>query len=51
MYSLDCPYFKKYFKTVNELINYIIESGMDPDYEITFNDDGIGELAIDYMPF
>ena len=47
MYSLDCPYFEKYFKTVNELISYIIESGMDPNYEITWNDDGIGELAIE----
>ena len=51
MYSLDCPYFEKYFKTVNELISYIIESGMDPNYEITWEDDGIGELAIDYISF
>ncbi len=51
MYSLDCPYFEKYFKTVNELISYIIEYGMDPNYEITKNDDGIGELAIDYISF
>lgn len=51
MYSLDCPYFEKYFKTVNELISYVIESGMDPNYEITKNDDGIGELAIDYISF
>jgi hypothetical protein len=24
---------------------------MDPNYEITKNDDGIGELAIDYISF
>jgi len=49
MYSLDCPNFNMYFNAPHQLIEYIIENGIDPNYEITFNDDGIGELAIDWI--
>ena len=37
MYSLDCDYFTKDFTTIDALINYVMESGMDPSYEITKN--------------
>ena len=51
MYSLDCSYYQKEFKTLMELVNDVIVSGMDPDYEITFNGNGIKEKVIDYIAF
>ena len=51
MYSLKCSYYKKSFKTLKELINDIIESGMDPNYMITRDGKIIGEKAIDQIQF
>ena len=51
-YSLDCSYYNKEFNSIDELIDDIASSGMDPNYEITKNGKGIGELAIELMmPF
>ena len=50
-YSLDCSYYDKEFDEVNDLINDIASSGMDPNYEITKNNKGTGENAIDYIVF
>ena len=41
MYSLDCNYYTKTFKTLDELITDIMMSGMDPNYEIT--KDNVGD--------
>ena len=49
MYSLDCSYYEKEFRTIDELINDIIVSGMDPNYEITKNGKPTGEFAIDLI--
>lgn len=43
MYSLKCSYYDKSFKTIEELIDDVISSGMDPNYEITKNGKGTGE--------
>lgn len=51
MYSLNCSYYKKEFGSIIELINDVIISGMDPNYEITFNGESIEEKAIDYIAF
>ena len=51
MYSLDCSYYTKSFTTLNELMNDVTISGMDPNYEITRDGKGIGENAIDYIVF
>ena len=51
MYSLRCKYFDKQFKTIDELIDYVIQSGQDPNYEITRDGKGIGERAIDLIQF
>jgi hypothetical protein len=51
MYSLDCNYYSKEFSTFDELIDSIMASGMDPNYEITFNGKPTGELAIDHIVF
>ena len=51
-YSLDCSYYDSKFETLDELLDDIASSGMDPNYEITKNNKGIGELAIELMmPF
>jgi len=49
MYSLKCEYYKKEFNSINELVNDIMVSGMDPSYEITRNGKGIGEEAVDFI--
>jgi len=51
MYSLDCSYYDKTFDSINELINDVMSSGMDPNYEITKDGKGIGEEAIDFITF
>jgi hypothetical protein len=50
MYSLDCMYYGVEFKSIDGLIAHIVITGMDPDYEITFNGKGIGQNAIDLLP-
>ena len=49
MYSLDCNYYKKKFNTISELIDDVLSSGMDPNYEITRNGSSTGETAWDLM--
>jgi hypothetical protein len=51
MYSLDCSYYTAEFKTIGDLISHIMISGMDPNYEITYNGKGTGEIAIDLIGF
>ena len=50
-YSLDCSYYDRSFDTVDQLIDDVVISGMDPNYEITRNGIGTGEMIIDLMPF
>ena len=50
-YSLDCSYYDKEFDSLDELIDDIASSGMDPNYEITCNGNSTGEEAIDMIPF
>ena len=49
MYSLKCEYFDQEFNSINELLDYIMVGGMDPNYEITLNGKGIGEIAIELL--
>jgi len=37
MYSLDCSFFSETFDSIDELINYVMMNGSDPNYEITKN--------------
>lgn len=50
-YSLDCSYYDREFDTIDQLIDDVVSSGMDPNYEITRNGVGTGEMIIDLMPF
>jgi len=49
MYSLNCDYYQAEFQSIGELIFHIMLSGMDPNYEITRNGKGTGEMAIDLI--
>jgi hypothetical protein len=51
MYTLDCSYYDRQFHSIGELIDDIIESGMDPNYQILFNGESTGEFAIDLIQF
>lgn len=51
MYSLDCTFYSKAFKTINELIDDVITSGMDPNYWVTKDGHTISEKAIDFIQF
>jgi hypothetical protein len=51
MYSLKCDYFTQEFETLDELIDHVVSSGMDPNYEVTKNGRGIGEDASDFIVF
>jgi hypothetical protein len=49
MYSLKCSYYTKSFKTIDELLRDVMDSGMDPNYQITFNGKSTGETAWSLM--
>ena len=51
MYSLDCSYYTESFDTINQLIDDVVSSGMDPNYEITRNGFKTGECVIDLIVF
>ena len=47
MYGLKCKYYKRTFPTLNELLDDIMISGMDPNYMITKNGKGGIKLGIE----
>ena len=51
MYGLDCGYYTKEFPTIEELITDVMESGMDPCYEVTHNGVGMKQELIEFMEF
>jgi hypothetical protein len=51
LYSLDCVFYRESFGSINELIDDVVSSGMDPNYEITKNGVKTGECVIDLIQF
>lgn len=51
MFTLDCNYYNKTFNSFVDLINDVVESGMDPNVEIVYNGEPSGEFPIDYIVF
>jgi len=49
MYSVDCEYFKEKFETVDELVEAVLEAGLDPNYMILQDGVPIGETVFDIM--
>jgi len=50
-WSLKCKYYTREFDSLNELIQDIMTSGMDPNYLITRDGKSIGEKATDHIVF
>ena len=51
MYSLKCKYYDRKFSTIEELINDVMMSGMDPNYEVTYDGEGTNEIIVDLITF
>jgi hypothetical protein len=51
MYSLNCSYYEREFNTLNELMDDVVFSGMDPNYEITKDGVGTGEMVSDIIQY
>jgi hypothetical protein len=51
MYSLNCDYYDREFETIDELVDDVISSGMDPNYVILYNGEGTGSEVIDFIQF
>ena len=51
MYSLECSYYTAEFETVGDLLNHILISGQDPDYEVTRDGKGTGYTAADLITY
>ena len=51
MYSLNCDYYDREFDTIDELVDDVISSGMDPNYVIIYNGVGTGSMVIDFIQF
>jgi hypothetical protein len=51
MYSLDCSYYAEEFNSISDLVDHVMVSGMDPNYDITRNGKSIGERLTNYIPF
>lgn len=49
MYGLNCKYYTKTFKNLDDLVQDIIERGMDPNYEIYQDNQPTGQLVIDFI--
>ena len=49
VWSLKCKYYTKTFNTLNELMDDVMISGMDPNYMITRDGKSIGERAINLI--
>jgi len=51
MYGLKCDYYTKQFNTIDELLDDVMASGMDPNYEITRNGKGTGEELVEFIQY
>lgn len=51
MYSLDCSYYEAQWNSIGDLVAHVLLSGMDPNYEITFEGKGTGQMAVDFIQF
>tara|TARA_R110002096_G_scaffold423897_1_gene631441 strand:- start:320 stop:496 length:177 start_codon:yes stop_codon:yes gene_type:complete len=50
-YSLKPDFLPKEFDTMEELLDYVLDFGVDPSYEITINGEPSGETAMDFLGF
>ena len=50
-FGLDCDYYKGTFDTVQELLDNVLSSGMDPNYNITENGVDSGQCLADLIQY
>lgn len=48
-WGLDCPYYPLYFDSLEELIDDVVQSGMDPNYGVTQNGVPTGQVLVDLI--
>ena len=48
-WGLKCSYFTETFPSLQDLIDYVLLVGQDPNYEIVLNDKPFGVKVIDYL--
>ena len=48
-YSLDTDMYKVRHATIEDMIGHMLDSGMDPNYEITKHGKRMGETAFEHM--
>ena len=51
MYSLDCELFAWEFNSIEALMSYVIENGVDPNYNITRNGKVTRELLAELIQY
>ena len=51
MYSLNCDYFVEEFSSIEKLLYYVEQVGMDPNYEITRNVKCTGEYLSELISY
>ena len=51
MFTLDASYYTKEFNTLGELIDDVVNSGMDPNVDILEDGNPTGECPFDLMEF
>ena len=51
MYTLDCDYYSKSFSSINELVETVINDGMDPNVEILEDGRPTGQEVIEFIVF
>lgn len=51
MYSLNCDYFVEEFSSIEKLLYYVEQVGMDPNYEITRNGKCTGEYLSELISY
>jgi hypothetical protein len=49
IYTLDCSYYSRSFDTIDELVRDVVDSGMDPNYEVLNNGKPTGTQLIDLI--
>jgi len=49
VYTLDCDYYNRNFNSLDDLLEDILSSGMDPSYNILKNGHDTEELASEYF--
>ena len=49
MYKLECSYFQDAFPTLEELIDHVLTTGMDPGYHVLRNGKRIGMKLEEFL--